>query len=92
MGCLSPSPGFVRVFRLGRQNRTTLVLGAGLFLVAIALLPLVLTRLSGLTAYFLGGTGVLILTGVLWDAYRRARMDLPCVGVYRLLYITMASW
>ncbi len=61
-------------------------------MVAIALLPLVLTRLSGLTAYFLGGTGVLILTGVLWDAYRRARMDLPCVGVYRLLYITMASW
>jgi preprotein translocase subunit SecY len=63
--------------------RTTSAWGAGLFLAAIALVPSVLTQLSGLTAYFVGGTGILILVGVLVDASRRARMDLPFVGVYR---------
>lgn len=58
-------------------------LGAGLFLVVIALLPLVVTRLSGLTGYVLGGAGFLILVGVLLDAVHRAKMELPLVGVYR---------
>ncbi len=56
------------IFQTQSATPSISALGVGLFLVAIALLPLVLTRLSGLTAYFLGGTGVLILTGVLWDA------------------------
>jgi hypothetical protein len=63
--------------------RTLSAWGAGLFLAVIALVPSVLTRLSGLTTYFVGGTGILILVGVLVDAYRRARMDLPFVGIYR---------
>jgi preprotein translocase subunit SecY len=63
--------------------RTLSAWGAGLFLAVIALMPSVLTRLSGLTTYFVGGTGILILVGVLVDASRRARMDLPFVGVYR---------
>jgi hypothetical protein len=63
--------------------RTISAWGVGLFLAVIALVPSVLTRLSGLTTYFVGGTGILILVGVLVDAYRRARMDLPFVGVYR---------
>ncbi|MCS6903369.1 MAG: DUF2007 domain-containing protein [Candidatus Bipolaricaulota bacterium] len=58
-------------------------LGASLFLIIIALLPLVVTQLSGLTGYFFGGTGLLILVGVLLDTLRRAKMELPLVGVYR---------
>jgi hypothetical protein len=50
--------------------RTISAWGAGLFLAVIALVPSVLTRLSGLTTYFVGGTGILILVGVLVDAYR----------------------
>lgn len=62
---------------------STPVLGAGLFLIVMALLPLVITKLSGLTAYFLGGTGFLLIVGVLLDAFRRAKMELPLVGIYR---------
>jgi hypothetical protein len=58
-------------------------LGASLFLAVIALLPLALTKLNGLTAYFLGSTGLLIIVGVLIDAYRRAKIELPLTGVYR---------
>lgn len=58
-------------------------LGVSLFLIVMALLPLVITQLSGLTGYVFGGTGFLILVGVLLDALRRAKIDLPLVGIYR---------
>lgn len=42
-----------------------------------------LTQLSGVTLYALGGSGLLVLLGVLLDAWHRAKMELPLVGIYR---------
>lgn len=58
-------------------------LGASLFLLVIALLPMGLAHLGGMTLYFLGGTGILIIIGVLLDAYHRAKITPPLVGIYR---------
>jgi preprotein translocase subunit SecY len=70
--------GFVPGIRPGKpttdfiesvQSRM-LFIGA-LFLVAIALLPMIITNASGLTAFFLGGTSLLIVVGVGVDTVKQ---------------------
>ncbi len=64
-------------------GRRVPALGTALFLFVLALLPLVVTKLSGFTAYSLGGIGVLIVAGVLADAYHQAHLALPTINIYR---------
>jgi preprotein translocase subunit SecY len=50
------------------------ILAAGIFLAALAILPYILTNMSGLTTFFLlGGTTILIIIGVLLDLIERLR-------------------
>lgn len=65
------------------QAQSVPALGAALFLGALAILPLVLSQLTGLTTYFIGGMGVLLVVGVLVDAASQARLSPPLVGVSR---------
>ncbi len=70
--------GFVPGIRPGKptadfiesvQSRL-LFLGA-VFLIIIALLPMIITNISGLTAFFLGGTSLLIVVGVGVDTIKQ---------------------
>ncbi|MCS7198261.1 MAG: preprotein translocase subunit SecY [Candidatus Bipolaricaulota bacterium] len=75
--------GFVPGIRPGKptadliesvQNRL-LFIGA-VFLIIVALLPMVITNLSGLTAFFLGGTSLLIVVGVGVDTIKQIEAHL----------------
>jgi preprotein translocase SecY subunit len=70
--------GFVPGIRPGKPTadfieaiQSRLLFIGALFLIIITLLPMILTNLSGLTAFFLGGTSLLIVVGVGVDTIKQ---------------------
>ncbi len=70
--------GFVPGIRPGKPTtdyielvQSRLLFIGAVFLIIIALLPMVITNLSGLTAFFLGGTSLLIVVGVAVDTIKQ---------------------
>jgi preprotein translocase SecY subunit len=70
--------GFVPGIRPGKPTadfieaiQSRLLFIGALFLIIITLLPMIITNLSGLTAFFLGGTSLLIVVGVGVDTIKQ---------------------
>ena len=75
--------GFVPGIRPGKPTtdyielvQSRLLFIGAVFLVIIALLPMIITNLSGLTAFFLGGTSLLIVVGVGVDTIKQIEAHL----------------
>ncbi|GBC76250.1 Protein translocase subunit SecY [bacterium HR07] len=70
--------GFVPGIRPGKPTtdfiesvQSRLLFIGAIFLIIIALLPMIITNVSGLTAFFLGGTSLLIVVGVGVDTIKQ---------------------
>lgn len=75
--------GFVPGIRPGKPTadfiesvQSRLLFIGALFLIVIALLPMIITNLSGLTTFFLGGTSLLIVVGVGVDTIKQIEAHL----------------
>ncbi len=75
--------GFVPGIRPGKPTadfiesvQSRLLFIGALFLIIIALLPMIITNISGLTAFFLGGTSLLIVVGVGVDTIKQIEAHL----------------
>lgn len=75
--------GFVPGIRPGKPTadfiesvQSRLLFIGAVFLIIVALLPMVITNLSGLTAFFLGGTSLLIVVGVGVDTIKQIEAHL----------------
>jgi preprotein translocase SecY subunit len=75
--------GFVPGIRPGKPTadfiesvQSRLLFIGALFLIIIALLPMIITNISGLTTFFLGGTSLLIVVGVGVDTIKQIEAHL----------------
>ncbi len=75
--------GFIPGIRPGKPTtdfielvQSRLLFIGAMFLVIIALLPMIITNVSGLTAFFLGGTSLLIVVGVGVDTIKQIEAHL----------------
>ncbi|MDI3533426.1 MAG: preprotein translocase subunit SecY [Synergistaceae bacterium] len=75
--------GFILGIRPGRPTAeyiekvlSRITLGGAIFLAAIALIPTLMTSLMGITAFYFGGTAVLIVVGVALDTVHQIEAQL----------------